>query len=99
MKAQEIADFLSVELVGDGSVEIERVASLSAATAGDIAFIDKADSSISTNASCLIVPIDLSARVSQPYIQTQDPKLAFTLVAELLRPAKDRPGEIHPSAV
>ncbi len=99
MKTQEIADFLSAKLVGDGNVEIEGVASLSAASAGEIAFVEKADPGASTNASCLIVPLDFSLKVSQPFIRTKNPKLVFSRVAELLHPSKDRPGEIHPSAV
>src|SRR5436190_23761357 len=99
MKTQEIADFLSAELVGDGNVEIEHVAALSTASAGEIAFVERADSLITTNASCLIVPYDHSLEILTPYIQIKDPKLAFSRIAELLHPAKDRPGEIHPSAV
>ena len=99
MKTREIADFLSAELAGDGNVEIERVASLSAASAGDLAFVEKADPDVPTNASCLIVPLDFSIQISQPYIRTKDPKLAFSRVAELLHPSKHRTGEVHPSAV
>ena len=99
MKAQEIADFLSAELVGDGDVDIECVAALSTSSGGDIAFVEKADSGVVTSASCLIVPLDFSLPISQPYIRTKAPKLAFARVAELLHPPKKRPGEIHPSAV
>ena len=98
MKAQEIADFLSAELVGDGNVNIVRVAALSTASVGDIAFVEKAVAGITLSASCLIVPLDLSLEISQPYIRTEDPKLGFARVAELLHPPKTRPGEIHPSA-
>ena len=99
MKTQEVADFLSAELVGDGSVVIERVAALSTAAAGEIAFVEKADATIVSGASCLIVPLDFSFEVSQPFVRTKDPKLAFARVAELLHPPKDRPAEVHPSAV
>lgn len=99
MKTQEIADFLSGNLVGDGTVVIDRVAALASAFIGEIAFVEKKDSDVSTNASCLIVPLDFSREISQPRIRTHDPKLAFALIAELLHPSKTRRGEIHPSAV
>ena len=99
MKAQEIADFLSVELVGDGNVEIERVAALSIASNGEIAFVEKLGTDIVTSASCLIVPLDLTVEISSPYIRAKDPKLTFALVAELLHAPKHRAAEVHLSAV
>src|SRR5258706_15768622 len=97
MKTQEIADFLSAELVGDGSVEIVSVAGVRTAAAGEIAFTEKAEAIIS-NASCVIVPHDFSAESDRPYIRVPNPKLAFALVAEVLHPAKKRAPEIHPTA-
>ena len=98
MKTQELADFLSAELVGDGSVEIEHVAALSAASVGEIAFTEKAEAVIS-NASCMIVSHDFSAESNRPYIRVPNPKLAFALVAEVLHPAKKREAGIHPTAI
>jgi UDP-3-O-[3-hydroxymyristoyl] glucosamine N-acyltransferase len=59
MKAREIADLVGGELVGDADVDIKSVASIDAATAGDIVFIER-NAEISTNASCVLVPLDLS---------------------------------------
>src|SRR5260221_11809026 len=98
MKTQEIADFLSAELVGDGSVEIVSVADVRTAAAGEIAFTEKAEPIIS-NASCVIVPHDFSAESNHPYIRIPNPKLAFALVAEVLHPAKRRSPETHPAAI
>src|SRR5258708_35662567 len=98
MKTQEIAEFLSAELAGDGSVEIERIAALSTATAGEIAFLEKADTAAS-NASCIIVPSDFAAESGRPYIRVPNPKLAFALVAEVLHPSKKRTPEIHQTAI
>ncbi len=99
MKTQEIADFLSAELVGDGNVEIQRVAALMTASNGEIAFVEKSDSEVVTNASCLIVPRDFTLEISQPCIRTDDPKLAFARLAELLHPPKIRTEQRHPSSV
>lgn len=105
MKTQEIADFLSGTLLGDGNVEITSVADIKAAKSGDIAFVQKTDEIPSTRASCVIVPMDFSvAAETRPvgttcYISTKNPKLAFALIAEILHPHKKPVGEVHPSAM
>ena len=98
MKAQEIADLLSAELIGDGNIEIESVASLSNASRGEIAFVDK-PGEVNSGASCLIVPADFSDGSAITFIRAKDPKLAFSLVAEILHPAKEREPAIHQTAV
>ncbi|MGB4987636.1 MAG: UDP-3-O-(3-hydroxymyristoyl)glucosamine N-acyltransferase [Pyrinomonadaceae bacterium] len=98
MKTQEIADLVSGELIGDGSVEIERVASLDTAKVGEIAFVSGAGSAF-TKASCLIAPNDFERISDIPLILVRDPKLAFAMVGEVLHPSKKRAPEIHPSAV
>lgn len=99
MKTQEIADLLKSPLVGDPDIEIHGVAALSTASTGEIAFMDSSAESPVSNASCLIVPVDFSAVTTTPYISTDDPKLAFSLVAAVLHPPKTRRPEIHSSAV
>lgn len=90
MKTQEIADFLSAELIGSGEVEIERVASLETAADGAIAFAEKADAEIPSSPSCLIVPLDWTAESAFALIRTRNPKLAFALVAKKLQTSKQR---------
>jgi len=90
MKTREIAALLGSELEGDGDVSITRAASIDSAVTGDIAFIDKADFRLETDASCLIVPLDLDLDISTPIIRARTPKLAFALVAEKLHPAEVR---------
>ena len=99
MKTQEIADFLSAELIGDGSVEIGSVAEINSATVGQIAFAENADSASSTKASCVLVTSELSSESKTAYIRVQNPKLAFAKIAELLHPAKRRDPEIHSTAI
>ncbi|MEP6788358.1 MAG: LpxD N-terminal domain-containing protein, partial [Acidobacteriota bacterium] len=98
MRTQEIADFLSAELVGDGSVEIERVADLSTAGKGEIAFLEKAESVPVTSASCVIVQPDFSGDLPCPIIKAKNPKLAFARIAATLIPWPDR-NEWHETAV
>ncbi len=84
MKTREIAEFLSAELVGDGDVEIERVAALAAATIGEVAFAEKADVEISSSAACLIVPANFALQTTAPQIRVNDPKLAFARIGKKL---------------
>ena len=44
MKLAEIAEFLQAPLIGDGDIEIQRVASYEKAEKGEIAFLEKAES-------------------------------------------------------
>lgn len=97
MKTHEIAEFLSGELVGNGEVEIFRVADVETAAGGEIAFYEKAE--IKTKAGCVIVSKDFDEELPCPLIKVDNPKLAFALVAEILHPPIHRTPEIHNSAV
>ncbi|MGH9820603.1 MAG: UDP-3-O-(3-hydroxymyristoyl)glucosamine N-acyltransferase [Pyrinomonadaceae bacterium] len=99
MKTREIAEFLHAEMVGDEETEIQSVADLENAVAGEIAFVAKAVDKAVTNASCLIVPLDYNAAHSSTLIKVKDPKLAFAQIAVVLHPQKKRKAEIHSSAV
>jgi UDP-3-O-[3-hydroxymyristoyl] glucosamine N-acyltransferase len=99
MKTQEIADFLSGELIGDGRIEIERVAALDRATKGEIVFVEKVDAEISGHASCLIVPLNFVSETSIPHIKVPDPKLAFSLLAAKIHAPDRPPPMIHQSAL
>lgn len=99
MKTREIADFLNGELIGDGDVEIVRVAALETAASGEVAFVERADSEIMTNAACLIAPKDFASDDSRPIIRTQNPKLAFAKIAAVLHPRCKPQPMIHSSAL
>ena len=98
MKTQEIAEFLSAELVGDGNIEIERVAALDTASTGEIAFVERSEGETTSDAACLIVPIDFLVQGAQPIIRAKDPKLAFARIAAVLHPPKKQDVQIHASA-
>lgn len=99
MKTQEIADFLSAELVGDASLVITGVADIESATRRQIAFLEKSDGHIVTEAGCLIVPHAFDRDVETTLIKTAVPKTAFALIASELHPRKKHTPEIHESAV
>ena len=87
--------------MGDGSVVIARVASLDAAGAGDISYVEDQkffEAAQSSRASCLIVPESAALDVACQ-IQVKNPKLAFALIAEILHPPKQRAPETHRSSV
>nr|MBP7476805.1 hypothetical protein [Pyrinomonadaceae bacterium] len=82
MKTQEIADFLSAELVGDGNIEISSVADLHKAAAGQIAFLEKGKEIGDSDAACIIVPIGFDPGAHDAaLIFSANPKLAFALIA------------------
>ena len=100
MNAFELATHAGGRLVGDGSVSIERVASLEAASDGDIAYVEDEKffvAASASKASCVIVPEGADISVSCK-IEVKQPKLAFSLIASLLHPPKRREPAIHPSA-
>ena len=96
----ELAAHVDGRVIGDGSVLIERVASLETAAEREIAFVEEEKfftAANSSQASCVIVragaAVDLPCR-----IEVAKPKLAFALVAELLHPRKKREPSTHPTA-
>jgi len=99
MRTREIADFLNGKLTGDGDVEILGVAALDKASVNEIAFVEKPQTEILSNASCVIVPAGFQHDTNVPLIRVTNPKLAFAQIAAVLNPAKGRPGQIHSSAV
>ena len=56
MKAREIEELVGGELRGDGDVEIVSVSDFSTAGPEQIAFIEKPNDGLTTNAVCLFVP-------------------------------------------
>ncbi|MCI0417733.1 MAG: UDP-3-O-(3-hydroxymyristoyl)glucosamine N-acyltransferase [Acidobacteria bacterium] len=101
MKLQAIAERLGCQLVGDGSIEIHRVAGLEEAGPGDLTFLSnsKYQSLLrSTRASAIIISKD-APPVEITTLRTPDPYLAFAQSIDLFYfPPEPRPG-IHPTAV
>ncbi len=92
MTIEEIAGLVGGRLSGavddkdnnSGASEIYRVSDLESAAANEIAFVEKNALCQNTNAACLIVPEDFSAKQSCPVISVKNPKLAFAQVAAVL---------------
>jgi UDP-3-O-[3-hydroxymyristoyl] glucosamine N-acyltransferase len=90
MLTKEIAEFINGELIGDGSVEITRVADISKATENEISFIEKDVKS--TNASCVIVHEHFIEILNCPIIKVKNPKLAFAKIAKILHQNNSKTG-------
>lgn len=103
LKLRQLAEALQLEFHGDPDIEITGVATLQAATAGDLCFIQRRsylpDLSRSACAAVLL-PAELAAEVDGPAVLiSADPQLSFVLAIEALQlePAPP-PAGVHPSA-
>ena len=97
----ELAEHVGGQVIGDGDICVNRVASLDAAVEGEIAYVEDDkffDAAERSKASCVIAPTD--STINFPCrIEVKNPKLAFARIAEILHPPKQRSPEIHPSSV
>ncbi len=104
MNIKLIADHIGGALSGDDSVDIQDMANLSEARAGDIAFCRDAKYARqlqSCAASAVIVPADWQGECPAPaVIRAENPSAAFMKIGVFFAPPPVRrePG-IHPSAV
>lgn len=108
MTIHEIAALVQGEIVGDGSVEIARVAKIEEARSGDLTFLanPKYEKYLAgTKASAVLVSAKLNVGAyrngPQPvFIKVSDPYFAFLVVLKKLTPVVDPfPVGIHPTAV
>ncbi|MGH9967225.1 MAG: UDP-3-O-(3-hydroxymyristoyl)glucosamine N-acyltransferase [Pyrinomonadaceae bacterium] len=107
----ELADHVAGQVIGDGHVPVYGVASLETAGDGAIAYVEDPKhfaAARASRAACLLVPQDFQLSPTKDagptsalptLIEVARPKLAFALIAKLLRPAKQRAPTIHPTAV
>jgi len=101
MRLSELAEKLGCRLVGNGNIEIYRLAPLHEAGEGDLAFMASAVDAPTLekgHASAVIVRED-SPPCSKPTLLTNDPYLTFVQALRLLY-TPDRPTlGVHPSCV
>ncbi len=100
---QALAEFTAARLIGDGTIAIERVASISHAQTGDIVFVESVrhlEIAMKSRASAVIVKeSDAEITTTKPLLITPHPRLAFATAAQLLYPPKKYAPAIHPSAL
>ena len=99
---KSLAEPARAELVGDGAVMIDRVATLDGATAGAIAFLANPryrHQLQSTRASAVIIEPRFAADTALPKLVTSNPYAAYARVAALFHPPHPVAAGIHPTAV
>ena len=100
---QALAEFTASRLIGDGKIEIARVASIVNAQPGDLVFVESPrhlELAMNSHASAVIVTeSDDEITTSKPLLINSKPRLAFATAAKLLYPEKSHAPAIHPSAI
>lgn len=100
---KELAAFTATRLIGDGSIQVAKVASIAQARAGDLVFVqDEKDleQALSSTASAVIAGEFASASgAAKPLLIAGHPRLAFCRAGALLHPPKIYPPGLHPTAV
>jgi UDP-3-O-[3-hydroxymyristoyl] glucosamine N-acyltransferase len=102
MNASEIAAIVEGQVSGDGAKEVTGVASLAAAGANDLSFVEDAkfvQAASGSKAGVVIVgEFDVAALNAATLIVAKNPRLAFAKAGSVLARASKRPGGIHPTA-
>lgn len=101
LRLDDIVAALGGELVGDGSIEIERVATLESAGPGDIGFLanPRYQSQVASSAAAaVILSPKLRDITPSPRILAADPYLYFARLAQLLNPPRRASGVVSPTA-
>jgi UDP-3-O-[3-hydroxymyristoyl] glucosamine N-acyltransferase len=100
---QSLAEFTATRLVGDGAIEIARVASIGQAQPGDLIFVQEEkhlEEALTSSASAVIVgEFATSAAGRKPLLIAAHPRLAFARAAALLYPPRTYTPGIHETAV
>ena len=97
---REIAARLECRLEGDGEIEIDRVAGIEQARAGDLTFFvnPKYGAHLRATAASAVILGDTASAAPCAMLRTANPYLAFAKAVELLAPRPAAVPGIHPSA-
>jgi UDP-3-O-[3-hydroxymyristoyl] glucosamine N-acyltransferase len=102
---QALAEFTASRLIGDGNIEITKVASIAQAQPGDLVFVQNEDGTglaeaLASPASAVIAGKFATASAgAKPLLISSNPRLAFCGAGSLLHPPKTYPPGVRPSAV
>lgn len=103
MKLKELAQRIGGRVVGDGSMEAARVASVTVAGKGDLVFAEDDDNlavALNSQASAVIAgSFAERTQSSKVLLIVANPRLAFARAASLLRGDTTQPAGVHSSAV
>lgn len=101
-KLSDLAAATGARLEGDGDCLIERISEISTAGSGDIAFVSNPKYTQfleETRASAVILNRDLLAACPVPALVTDDPRLVYARVANILHPPANMPPGIAKTAI
>ena len=99
---EEVAKFADARLVGDGSVEVSKLASIAQAQPGDVVFVQDAKNlaqALASHASVVIAGEFAATASGKPVLIARNPRLAFCRAGTLLHPSKTYAAGVHPTAV
>jgi len=100
---EELAVFLAACLIGDGRIEVAKVASIAQARPGDLVFVQDAKDlqhALISRASAVIAGEFASGcNAPKPLLIAANPRLAFCRAGALLHPPKTYAAGVHPTAV
>ncbi|PTD97052.1 UDP-3-O-(3-hydroxymyristoyl)glucosamine N-acyltransferase [Pseudothauera lacus] len=100
-RLDELVHRLGGELIGDGALQVARVATLDQAGEGDLAFLANRKylaRLAQCRASAVIVAPDARGLTALPRIVTADPYVYFARVAQLFNPPVLPAAGVHPAA-
>jgi len=100
---EELAAFIAARLIGNGKIEVTKVASIVQARPGDLVFVQDArdlQQALNSDASAVIAGEFASVSASsKPLLIADNPRLAFCRAGALLHPPKTYSPGVHPTAV
>lgn len=100
---QALAEFTATRLIGDGKLEIARVASIGQAQPGDLIFVQvekHLEGALSSAASAVIAgEFAASSAARKALLIAEHPRLAFARAGALLHPPKTYPPGVHETAL
>jgi len=100
--AAGLAQRFGLDVVGDGNVAIEGVATLATAKPGQLGFLANPryrQQLASTEASVVVMRADDATDAPMTALIARDPYATFARIAALFEPVAEQPPGIHPSAV
>jgi len=99
----ELAEFSASRLIGDRTVIVSKVASITQSKPGDLVFVQDEkdlDKALSSDASAVIAgEFAATAKADKPLLIAKQPRLAFCRAGALLHPAKSYPPGVHRTAI
>src|SRR5207237_2176000 len=100
---RELAELIDARVMGDGTVEVSRVASLQSAAVGDLIFAEEeknfALASQSLASAVIAGEFAAGSTSSRPVLICAQPRLAFARAARLFRAAGHHEVGVHPTAI